>query len=383
MSILRIKKVDFLLFWMMLTVFKCYIFPESVRKIGKFVFLIVLFIFLVKRMNRKQLKNISILFALSMFLSSAVNYFSNALTVASLIETIAQSIMFYEIYTLIEYYALYDDLGRGLRCIYNANLLFCILTIISVLIVGTENNSNSAVYIFGTKFSSSYLFLFLIATYATTHTQTLMKNRIITKIFALFTTMFSLYVGCSTTTVCSMIILLALCVPQRLWKYILNAKVLAGFMAFSAYSFVLFNQLLSIPFIHNIFFGIFNKTTTIYGRIQIYETYLMNIIQLKPIWGYGYNNGIMYSVSKGVFNNAQNGVMDQMIGYGAIGVILLFYLTFFCINRGQNNSNSKYFILFIFTLIIASVVETTINWFFFIGIFLVRWSGHLKSEQQT
>ena len=123
----------------------------------------------------------------------------------------------------------------------------------------------------------------------------------------------------------------------------------------------------------DIVYWYFNRSYTVSGRLEIYDVYIGRLIGGSPLLGYGRDSGIMYSTSRGMFANAQNGIIDIIINYGVLGGIALIYTLYSCFRHSPNNSSNYYASLIVYAMIVAAVFEVTINWFFFIGMCLVRW----------
>jgi hypothetical protein len=292
----------------------------------------------------------------------------------SIIEGISYVLLYYEIYTL---FCVYGDRYSSELCletVYKTIFLFCVLSIISVIIVGTDNNSNSSVYIFGNKFSTSYLFIFLIGLFGATHDMENKKNKIYIVLLNIFTILLAQYLGCTTGVVISGLLLLILIVPFKLKKILANPIFIVCLLIFCGYSFMIFSELLKVEFVNNLVYNFFDKTTTIYGRIQIYDTYLIDILRNKLIFGYGYNSEIMYKISDGMFSNAQNGLMDEMIAYGLLGVVNILFIVYYCVKKANFNKSGCYLCYVLAVIIFASIVEITLGWIFYLVLFLIRCS---------
>lgn len=67
------------------------------------------------------------------------------------------------------------------------------------------------------------------------------------------------------------------------------------------------------------------------ARVRIYSI-LMNIINKKYWWGYGYNTLI---VKEQLYSNAQNGLLHIMVQFGVIGVVALVFMCFM-VTRNRN-----------------------------------------------
>lgn len=106
-----------------------------------------------------------------------------------------------------------------------------------------------------------------------------------------------------------------------------------------------------------VIFDLFNRTTTVYGRFEIYNNYLQTLL-LNRFWlGYGYSNGVMLTVT-GVFGNAQNGLLEQMMNFGFIGVVAILVTVFYALRQKRNLS---YMAILLYAMIVAAIFEVTIN----------------------
>lgn len=369
----KINIYNFYTYALFFSLVKIYILPEGLRQFIKIIVLLSILIFIVRKSESIHLWNISLIYILCVCLSAIKASFSGQYGVRDCLDSILYSISFYSVYTYIGlcYYK-----GRFIevaKCLYNIAFIYCVLTIISVLKIGISNNSNQAAYIFGNKFSSSYLFLFLLALYGTTHDMKKRNKQLFYYVLFAIALGFSLYVECATSTVTIIILLFMSALPDRFREILLNPVVVIISLIISSLIIVWIGQILELDLVNYIVSDLFNKTYTIKGRLEIYYVYLMKII-LESFWfGYGYSNSIMYNLT-GVYSNAQNGLFEIFVNLGFMGVISLLLTVFYCYKRGRNNENKFYLSIIVYGMIIASIFEISINWFFIIGITMVRWN---------
>ncbi|RGH85263.1 hypothetical protein DW745_10980 [Ruminococcus sp. AM28-29LB] len=105
----------------------------------------------------------SLLFSGCVLLSAVMAYLKGGYQDKDFLDALLYAVTFYDIYSFIGLCKQKDRFNETIKCLYNIIGLYCILTIVSILSVGTVNNSNQSAYIFGNKFTSSYLFIFFIA----------------------------------------------------------------------------------------------------------------------------------------------------------------------------------------------------------------------------
>lgn len=244
---------------------------------------------------------------------------------------------------------------------------------ISVVIVGTENNSNVSAYLFGNKFTSCYLFVLLVTLYGLSHKMERLEERIIHRCIIAFSCLFSLYVGCSTATVVFVLLFMMSFLHEKGRNIFTNKAVVCMALILSAVIIIWIDLILQIDFVNQIVVGFFHKSTTVSGRLVIYNTYLERLVRNNIWFGYGYSNNAMLMISKGVFGNAQNGILEILMSYGVVGFVALMFTVYNCFNGRKDKTKLFYASFVVYGMIIAAVFEVTINWFFILGIFLVRW----------
>ena len=372
----KVKVLDILIYALYFSIFKAYFIPNTIRQILKLLIILAVFCFLISKLPKKRLLNISILFSACIIISGLVNYTGGSYTLKALLDSFLYSLCFYDLYTMIFYCYYKKQMPHLLRCLQNITLIYCVLTFISVLIVGVENNSNTSAYLFGNKFSSSYFFLLLIALFGATHNMKKRKYKCVYFGIEIFALWFSLHVMCVTTTVALVALVIISLLPQHIRKILINPKVVVVTLISSAVILLFFETLLHVAFINNIVLNIFNKSYTIAGRLVIYNNYLLDMIRSKFLFGYGYSNGQLILLTGGVFSNAQNGLFEQFVNFGIVGIASLIYTTYYCFKKPIRGEKTFYLSLIVDAMIIAAVVEVTLNWFFLLGLCLVRWSDY-------
>lgn len=183
---------------------------------------------------------------------------------------------------------------------------------------------------------------------------------------------FTIYVGCATATVSLASAVLLFSIEKKIHgRIIQNPIVIVGILIGTAIIPFVINFVLKNDFVNYIIFDLFHRSSTVYGRFEIYNNYLYELIQSRFWFGYGYSNGVMLSVS-GVFGNAQNGLLEQMMNYGIIGVVAILITVFYALRKKQGLS---YMVILLYAMIVAAIFEVTINWFFWIAVFSIQYSN--------
>lgn len=378
---LRISTYTLITYGLFIAVFKPYFLPNFVRVAIKIFILAWAFLFIISKTPRKKLLNYSLVYCTVVLLSSIAAIFRGNYGVRDVFDSLLYILSFYDLYTFSELCYQKGKTATFRKALYEINLLYCILTVISILLNGVENNSNQVAYLFGNKFTSMYLFILLISLYGCTHDMNQNRNKVVLFIIFTISIAISLYVKCATATVTLVCLLAFLLLPSAVRKRLLRPSIMVILLVMSAVILIWIKLLLKIDFIDNIVSGFFHKSYTVTGRLQIYGMYLVRVI-LGSFWlGYGYSNSFMQTIT-GVFANAQNGLLEIFVSFGLFGVIALISTVFHCYKHSAKNDEMIYLSLVVLGMIIAAIFEVTLNWFFILGLCLIRWNPESTLRRQ-
>lgn len=380
----KINVYNLLTYLLVFAIIKPYFLPAELRQASKIIILISVFLFTISREKKERIVNLSLLFSGCVLLSAVMAYLKGGYQDKDFLDALLYAVTFYDIYSFIGLCKQKGQFNETIKCLYNIIRLYCILTIVSILLVGTVNNSNQSAYIFGNKFTSSYLFIFLIALYGATHEMILWKNKICYIALFISSIALTLYIGCATAAVTLAVLFIATMVPfQKIRMLLLNERFAVTALIMSALVALMMEQILKNEFVNNIVFGYFNKSYTVTGRLEIYNDYLLNIIRSRFWFGYGYSNSMMKNMT-GLYANAQNGLLEIMVNMGFLSVVSLIVTVFWSFKNTLKTDKSFYISIIVYGMIIASIFEVALNWFFFLGLCLIRWncdaSGSIRSS---
>ena len=368
----KVKIEWILIFLLFFSMFKISYIPGVIRQLIKVASIIILLLFLVSNTPRKKLLNISLVFSGCIILSGVISYLNNINTLRSLLESFIYALLFYDAYTLIQYFSLKNKMSYFLEEFYKIVFTFSAINFVSIILLGREGNMEP-IYLLGNKFSVAYMLILLISLFGATHVSPTNKNTIKYYLLIFVSILICIYMRSITALISLIFVLFASIFKNKISillkkpYFILSALILSLGVVF------IFDALLSNSEIGNLVFNVFNKSTSIYGRQVIYNTYLKTILENgRMIWGSGYNNSIIYEMSNGVFGNAQNGLFQHLISFGIIGVCAILITAYYCLNNSDKDDNKIFYILLVsYAMIVAATVEVSINWYFFIGLFIV------------
>lgn len=378
----KIKVEWMLILLLFFSLFKVSYIPGSFRQVIKIASLLIIFLFLIKKIPARMLINISLLFPACVMFSGTVSYLQGINTFRSLLESFLYSLLFYDGYTLVLYFKIKGKYHYFLKELYGIVSFFVTINIATIFIFGPDGNMEP-IYLLGNKFISSYMMIFLISLYGATHDMEVQSSRIKYYNLIVISIILCLYMQSITALIGLSFVFLSSLYKNIISKIITPPKVLVVSMVASAGVIFVFDYLLSIPTINYLVFHFFGKSISIFGRQVIYDEYLKQLIGGERLWiGSGYNNSVILMMSGGVFGNAQNGLMEHFVAYGLIGVFAVLFTAYYCMKKGKVDDSSYYILLTVYAMIIAATVEVTINWFFFMGLFIIancnEQNPHLK-----
>ncbi|WP_186423569.1 O-antigen ligase family protein [Lacrimispora celerecrescens] len=378
-----INKMDMAIYCLYIALFKPYFLPETIRTLLKIVLVSIVMIYLFNHMKVKELKNESVVFCAYVSILGVILYVLQMANIKAALDGILYGICFFEVFALIKYCCNRGKSSRLLKCLLNITFVYCLLSIVSVAIYGIENNSNDALYFFGSKFSSSYFFIFYLALFYSLYYEKIKKNLLWKAVFVsliLISVIFSAYVICATALVSTFVFVVFLFLPEKLKRFLTSPRIATVFLLLSAIIVPFLGVLLNLPFVENFVVNVLHKTSNLTNRLNLYNIYLFPVIKEKLWFGHGYSNdalelasGVMWNSKLTYYANAQNGLLDFVVKFGVVGVTIFLILFYKCFQKTKKTRKVVGIQTLIYALILASIVEVTINWIFIIGIALVCW----------
>lgn len=291
-------KVEWLLILLLFfSLFKFSYIPGSLRQAIKIISLLIIFLFLLKKIPSKKLFNISLVFPTCVMLSGIVSYCQGGNTLRSLLESLLYSLLFYDGYTLVLYFKIRNRYSYFLKSLYGVVGFFVAINIVTILVFGADGNMEP-IYLLGNKFISSYMMIFLTSLYGATHDMESQINRVKYYSLIVISIILCLYMRSITALIGLLFVLFSSLYKNIISKIITSPKVLMVSMIASAGVIFVFDYLLNIPTINYLVFSFFGKSISIFGRQVIYNKYLKQLLIGERLWiGSGYNNSAILMMS--------------------------------------------------------------------------------------
>ena len=270
---------------------------------------------------------------------------------------------------------------------WNCLMLYWVPSIITVFAQGRNviDNANN-VYFIGNKFNVAYLNVVMLCLLLFLNNErkeycsrsfVLKINSKKIEVFLFYTIIVSIdYYMKAYTGLFMILFILILAILSRYLQFRI-AKKWSGFLNFigkplivtisvvaSGLVAIILEAIMNIPTI-GAYLASIGKTGNILSRTLIYKN-LAEIIERKPLIGYGYGTAI---VSRYFGPNAQNGLAQIMIYTGILGTFLMLLMTFYCCKVGERQSKSSQtaaLLYAIYAFILSATVEITYGSTFFI-----------------
>lgn len=252
---------------------------------------------------------------------------------------------------------------------------YWILTFISVILQGSSNFSGTNAFFVGNKFNAIYLTVlvaFLLGIVCQKNSKKEIRFKLGYWIFYVVAIFMALYTTAYTGFAMLLVVLVLylinnVLVPHkvipmsfaRLDTWLLKPFIIIACVILSGVVVIFANAFISIPRV-TAFLSAIGKTNTMNSRLIIY-TYLKNIIESKPLFGYGYDTSV---VTLTYAENAQNGLMKVIIEGGFVGAIVFILVVYSRVKRSKKASytiKNNWILYWIFAYIISAIIEITYN----------------------
>lgn len=367
----NISQIDLAIYALFIAVFKIYTIPQGIQQMMKLVLLVYVSYFIIKNVELKKLFNMALPFSGIIVLSSILGYFSGTIRISSVAHGVLHAGCIYLIYTLVRYCGEMGYYEKMSDCIYKITSIFCVISLVSMLINGHSPNGTEITYFFGYKFMTSYYFMMWLALFRVRNNAKIMSNnkfKMQYLVLAIMLVGICKWLYCTTAMVASVLFVIELFIPQKMKKVLMNPYaiictiVLAGIIPF------IIEPVMELPFVQYVVTEVLHKHVNLTGRIAIFNS-LGEIVSQNFLWGYGYGNT---AVAQCVgYGNAQNGLMQLLVDYGIFGGIAFGVALYACLKKKKNTESLEGYYLLLYGLIVCSIVEISYNYIFYLILFVI------------
>lgn len=284
-------------------------------------------------------------------------------------------------FAFIEYLNRINKMKIFINTFFKLSLLYCILSDF-LFLIGVKTNTEG--YFIGNKFTLSYMHLYLCTFF---YLNSILNHKYINRrylLYILFAIIVSICSECSTALIGCIILLIIYCNKLFFIKNVFKTKIIIICLTICTLLPLYISSIVNFPPISYIIINILGEDLTLTGRVGIYET-LGYIFPLRPLLGFGIGN--CHNIMQILFGtaNSQNGIANLYIEQGILGVCAMLFLTITCLNFVRKNKNINItfpIYAMVFTLIIISSVEITIDAMFVIILsFLLINKNNINSQK--
>ncbi len=374
MKNIRIRQIDIWIYAMYMVMFKIYAMPQLLQQVYKVMLLGGVLIYLFLHMDLRRFLNGSLLFSGFAVVSTILGYMSDCIPLSDLFNGIQFALCLFALYTLFLHC---KDLGytrQAVGCLWQITGVFCVISLLSILIQGTSPDGTTITYFFGNKFATSYFFLMFAGLSQVRYHDHIQQNllyRFGAVALALIAIAISGWIYCSTSMVAGMVLAVAPLLPKSLRRFAMHPVTVVVVMLLCAVFPLLMEPIMSSKLVQYVVVNVLGESLSLTGRKKIYR-YLLDVIAARFAFGYGYGNDAVWQVVG--FGNAQNGLMQYMVDYGACGTVFFLGTVYGCVKKAKNIDWVWGAFALLYAMIVASLVEISYGYLFFMALFLLCWA---------
>lgn len=236
--------------------------------------------------------------------------------------------------------------------------------------------SSTIIYLIGNKFEVTYMHLFFSALYYQvfcTGMKVYLRQYIILVMHLVLTLFIAIGVECSTGVLGVVLLAVFLFLYKKI-RFIFRPFFAIILMLLFGAFFLLYETILAIPSVQYLIVDILNEDLTLTGRTYIY-TRMLDLMDTQPWFGYGNGTATFFTTYyiHEKLTNTQNGLLNDYIDWGIIGVICLIILTYSVLRSASSRINP--FICLIYTYIVLSSIEITLELRFLAVLPMCMWAN--------
>lgn len=367
---MKINKLDFIIYALLIALFKIFVIPTVLQQVIKIVSIAIILIYLVNRIHRKELFNISFWWALIIIGTSFLGYLKNSITLDNSIDSILHGMCIYSLYTLIAYCSRTDNLKRFINILFSVLAIYCVISLITIVAFGGAPGTG-ILYFAGNKFRTSYYFIFFLTMIQIKYYDEIsskIRSKILFLILSFVVIGITKYIQCSTAMVATVCVALSIFIPRKMQNILKNPTTVIISLGISALLLLLTNIISENYYVNYVVTELLGEDIGLTGRYRIYG-YLFGIIRNSWLFGYGYGN---YAVGTIVgYGNAQNSVIQLIIDYGIVGLVGFSILMIHSFRKGSKTENKWGYYVYIYVMLICAMIEICFNYNFYTMLFLI------------
>ena len=177
------------------------------------------------------------------------------------------------------------------------------------------------------------------------------------------------WIGCRTASIGLLVFFMLSFVPKSGRKLLTKPIVIIISLFISAVLVFVIDQILQTNVARQVL-EILGKDSTMSDRLRYYQRIGIIITSGNMFWGYGYESALLKQLIL-YGPNVQNGVLQHIVQYGLFGGVSLFTFVYSVMRTEQKHAWGYY--MFFYAMIVTAIVEISISYAFFLGLFAFKW----------
>lgn len=278
---------------------------------------------------------------------------------------------------ILTFFVTFDDLRHKYGTIEVLKILFVILLVVCLLndatVIGSRQNLSGTAYLIGNKFATGDLHVLVVAVYAIFLSK---KSGYVLYNWGIYWLLvaWSVFILIKASAMTSLLgflvsVLITVVLTNKAKGLLLNGWLFVAVLAAANIIYFGTGYLLENEFVQHFVRDILGRSLTLTGRTPIYDA-LNLIISERPYFGWGYGSDIVERVVG--YGNAQNGIADLAVLYGAVGVVSF---ALFMIGTVRQKGGASPYALpltgLLYSVILTSMAEITFGLSFFFRVALL------------
>ena len=214
---MKIKKLEMVLYFLWIALFKIYLIPKVVQQMGKIVFICVIIFYFLNRMSKKNIFNLTLPWCGMIVITGVHGVMRNYISLSNGVNSILHAICIYCIYIAVRYCSEKNCMESLFKTLYNILMLYNIFSLISIFCLGTSSNS-AIIYFAGDKFRTSYYFIMWVALFYVKYyvkIESLLRYKMCYVILCCMCVFMCYTIKCSTTVIGSIFLFLGILEEQE------------------------------------------------------------------------------------------------------------------------------------------------------------------------
>lgn len=375
---LIIKKDSIMVVCMFIMLHDLAFLPDAIEQGIHISLTIFLFIYNAKHLSVLSPKKPLFWLLLSIAISTAYGFIvSSDHSYTTIVKGLLFLFSIFNVFELINYQFHRNNEVKMMKVLFRINLIYCLFALIFLNKVIRITSVGSNAYLFGSKFSTSYLFISLTCVFYMAYEKemkSMIKYKLIFLLFSLLAAYVAYHLNCQTVVGISVVPLIMGSIRGKVSDKLYNWQTVMILIAFATLFPFFMELVLNIGFVQRLVVNFFDRDLTLSSRMKVYSRYLVPVIKKHIVLGYGYSNNAMRNYSN-YYYNAQNGLLNYVIQFGVLGggiLVTMVSSSFRSINdRISNNNWMRGAVMLLYAMVIAGAVEVSYNWHFFLALALL------------